>query len=265
MSEGAQPERASWPQIGDIAANHDGYCPSSVAALDGTEMLLGGDIGASIRFGSGRGEWIENGAAREFEYQVFPAGPQLFMVDAMPVDSSPRSQTLILDLTGSRALIVDVVYPAPALAQTPVLERLAKTGSQSAVKVTYRQAPLGKNSAPVFARTSALNGKHLRYTYSSTHVYDHYYLSERFYSWFCRAGPDKGLGDFEECDYFELGPQLYLVSWREKLLPCVGILVENHREMHCVGKICGTDAYTGALGNSRVGGTFQLIANSSNA
>src|SRR5208282_824778 len=123
--------------------------------------------------------------------------------------------------------------------QSSVLARLASTGSQSAVKVRYRQAPIGAAVCSPFPPSRALVGKLLRYTYSSTHIYDHFYVSERFYSWFCREGPDKNLGDFEECDVFEIGPQLYLVCWREKLLPCVGILVEDHAAMRVTGKICG--------------------------
>jgi hypothetical protein len=50
-----------------------------------------------------------------------------------------------------------------------------------------------------------------------------------------------------------------LVCWREKLLPCVGIMVEDHKIMRSVGKIGGADAYTGAIANTRVGATITPI------
>jgi hypothetical protein len=252
--------RADWPQIGDIVGNHDELCPPAIDALDGLNTFLGGDIRANLIFRPGVYSWRDSQESLELEYRAFALGHQLFLVDGIPLGSNSRSVTMILDLAGMRALVVDVTFPTPEQAQTAVLTRLANTKSQSAVAVRYRQSGLGDASAAPFARTRALIGKHLRYTYSSTHVYDHIYVSERFYAWFCREGPDKDLGDFEECDYFELGERLYLVSWREKLLPCVGIMVENHATMRLSGKMCGVDAYTGKLGNTRVGATFRLIA-----
>ena len=166
---------------------------------------------------------------------------------------------MIWDVGGMRAFVIETLFPTPQEAQTPVLERLAKSGCQSAVRVRYRQGGIGNCAAAEFPRTTALVGRFLRYRYSDTHEYDHIYHSDRFYSWFCRQGPDRGLGDFEECDVFELREKLYLVSWREKLLPCVGIMVEDHERMRSLGKICGADAYTGVIGNTRVGAAMTSL------
>jgi molybdenum cofactor biosynthesis protein MoaF len=251
------------PQIGDIIPNHNGRCPGAIDLFDGLHTHLAGDIDVEVRFFRRECEWTEQGQTLTLEYEAFELGETLFLVDAMPVVPNGRSLTLVLDLDRMRVLLVDVTFPTPERAQTAVLARLAATGSQSAVQVRYRHASVGDNLAERFAPTRELVGKHLRYTYSATHVYDHYYLSDRYYSWFCLEGPDRQMGDFEECDYFELGPKTYLVVWREKLLPCVGILVEDHSAMLATGKICGVDAYTGAVGNTRVGANIRLIADSS--
>ena len=257
--------KADWPQISQIIPNHNGNCPPATDEFDGREVCLGGEVGAKVRFGPRNCRWCEAGEELELEYEAFALGEQLFLIDAMPVLPDARSLTVIFDLAQRRALVIEVTFPHPCEAQTGVLARLASTGSQSAVSVRYRQAPIGENEAVPFRTSRALVGKQFRYTYSETHIYDHYYLSDRFYSWFCREGPDKGLGDFEECDYFELGPRMFLVSWREKLLPCVGILVEDHSAMRATGKICGADAYTGVVGNTRVGCSIRLVADTSNA
>ena len=261
MAEPSNTPRAKWPQISDIIPNHDGDRPSATDALVGLRTYLGGEIQAAIEFDSDRCAWRENGREElNYEYEALGLGRRLFFVDAMPVVPNLRSLTMILDLALMRALVVEVTFPKPEAAQSAVLARLAATGSQSAVKVRYRQSGLGTSDASPFKASGALAGRHLRYTYSATHIYDHIYHSERFYSWFCREGPDKGLGDFEELDAFELAARCYLVCWREKLLPCVGIMVEDHQSMRATGKICGVDAYTGEIGNSRVGARLEFVA-----
>lgn len=259
---GGPDRRANWPQIGDIIPNHDGYRPPATDLLVGFQGRLGGAIDARIRCARDSCEWTESGRTSVLEYEAFAVAEQLFLLDAVADEAAGRSLTLLLDLAQGRALLIDVIFPTPEVAQSGLLSRLAQTGSQSAVRVSYRQGPVGEGAAPPFQRTTALVGKHVRYVYSTTHVYDHYYLSDRYYAWLCRQGPDKDLGDFDECDYWELAPRLYVVSWREKLLPCVGIVVENHTALVATGKICGVDAYSGRAANTRVGAHINVVSDS---
>lgn len=252
--------RADWPQIGDIIRNHDGFRPPATDELAGFEGRLGGTIDATIRCARGGCEWVERGRTSMLEYQAFALGERLFLLDATFDTPAGHGLTLLLDRAHARALLFDLTFPTPEAAQSGVLGRLAQTGSQSAVRVSYRQGPIGESGAPPFQRTAALVGKHVRYVYSGTHVYDHYYLSERYYAWFCRQGPDKDLGDFDECDYWEVGPRIYAVSWREKLLPCAGIMIEDHASMVATGKICGVDAYSAQAGSTRVGAHIAVIS-----
>lgn len=252
-------DRATWPQIGDIIPNHDGNRPPSTDALVGRRFAINAESALSARLDATRCLWADGESALELQYEAFPIADDLFFVDAMPTDDSRKSINLVLDLAGSRAFVVEVTYPSVADAQSALLSRLAATDSQSAVRCRYRQGSLDLEPKESFCRSRALVGKHQRYRYSATHVYDHIYHSEKYYSWFCHRGPDQGLGDFEECDVFELRRNLYLVCWREKLLPCVGIMVENHGTMRSLGKIAGSDAYTGAIGNSRVGAEMSIL------
>jgi len=258
-------ERAAWPQIGDIIPNHDGGQPTPSRALDGLSTVIQDDGYTSLAFDGRHLRWQENEINMEFEYQAFAIAGNMFFVDAMPLTTDRCCLNVILDLGKMNALIVETRFPTPERAQSGVLDRLARTGSQSAVSVRYRQGGIDTTLTKPFDVSRALIGKHLRYTYSATHVYDHFYHSDKYYSWFCRLGPDQGLGDFEECDVFDLEPDLYLVAWREKLLPCVGIMVENHSSMRSLGKICGADAYSGGISNTRVGASIRLIADSAHA
>jgi len=252
-------QKADWPQIGDIVANHDGGRPVGTRALAGLRVSLELGTQALVEFGDRQIAWTEDDRTVNLEYEAFSLGGQLFLTDAMPPPPDRRSLTMVWDLATMRILLVESTFPTPDLAQTAVLQRLARTGSQSAVRMRYRQGGIGLSRPSSFPRSSALVGRHLRYRYSTTHEYDHIYHNEQYYSWFCREGPDRGLGDFEECDVFELRESVYLVSWREKLLPCVGIMVEDHQIMRSVGKICGADAYTGEIANTRVGADIRLI------
>ena len=252
--------KADWPQIGDIIPNHDGDRPSGTAVLSGLRTVLQLDVPVAVEFGAQQLVWVENEVRTELEYEAFALGRQLFLVDAMPAAPDRRSMTMIWDVGAMRALVAETTFPTPEQAQSPVLERLSRTGQQSAVRVRYRQGGIGRATTAQFSRSTALVGRLLRYRYSDTHEYDHIYHSERFYSWYCRQGPDRGLGDFEECDVFGLHEDLYFVSWREKLLPCVGIMVEDHERMRALGKICGADAYTGVIANTRVGAAISRIS-----
>lgn len=237
--------KADWPQIGAIVVNHDGGTPPAVDHLNGRSFVFDGD---ALAFVDNRLHWGD----RDVAVRVFEARPGIYFVDA-DCGQNPSELALVLDLNDHRMLAVDVLCPAPDVPDS-VMERLATRGSQSAVHVTYH------HGGTPFPPSAALVGKQFRYRYSDTHLYDHLYLSEKYYAWFCREGPDAGLGDFEECDYFQIAPDLILLCWREKLLPCVGITLEDHHAMRTIGKIAGADSYTGATASSSVGAAITKIA-----
>lgn len=140
-----------------------------------------------------------------------------------------------------------------------LVSRVEKTGSQSVPTITYQSASINGAPLPTFARTSRLSGKYLRFVYSDTHVYDHFYINDKFYFWYCWHGPDAGIGDYDEADYFELDDDLYLMCWREKFVPCLAVTVEDHRAMRTIGKVYGADSHTWKTGNSTVGAAISVI------
>lgn len=243
----------AWPQIGDILVNHGANAPLPCTDLDGRDFTFRvDDQTIDLAFEPGWISLAEDGRTTRLPVGIFRARPGIYLADCGGLENG-RSLSLLIDIDGARLLIIDVTAPAPGVS-ADVLERVASRGSQSAVDIGYRHG-----GAP-FPASSQLVGKQFRYRYSDTHVYDHLYLSDRYYSWFCRRGPDAGLGDFEECDMFEIAEDLVLVCWREKLLPCVGLTLEDHRSMRSMGKIFGADSQTGQSDASIVGADIRFIA-----
>ncbi|QGZ56906.1 MoaF C-terminal domain-containing protein [Paraburkholderia acidiphila] len=250
-----------WPQISDIVVNHDGGRPDPVRDLRGQSFSLAATDGhrLDLRFhGDGVVYWTSKTVPQYSNCEVFLIRPRWYFVDFLDAASANRSHSIVLDTVHCRALHVEVLAPADDV-PAGLLDRITVRGTQSAVDVRIWQGSWNANSL-AFERTDSLVGRHYRYHYSETHIYDHIYLSERHYSWFCHRGPDAGLGDFEECDYFQLGDDLFFVCWKEKLIPCVGVTVEDLASMRSIGKIFGADAYTGETANRTVGSSMSLIS-----
>jgi hypothetical protein len=260
MTEQALPY--AWPQIGDIVQNHDGGRPPPVDDLRGQAFDWTTDTHERCRLvfdGKGQATWqFADTPPQPVAPEVFAVRPGLYFVDFIAAHDRHCSHSLVLDVRQGRALHIEVHAPAQDV-PAGLLERIAQRGSWSAVDVVFRQGRWAE-AAPAFTRTTALVGQHYRYRYSDTHVYDHIYLSPRYYSWFCHHGPDAGLGDFEECDYLLIAPGLVLVCWREKLIPCVGVTIEDLDAMRSIGKIFGADAYTHETANRTVGAEMSLVA-----
>lgn len=254
-------QQVSWPQIGDIVKNHGAGKPPHSTGLEGKRFALnlgGKQVHATFK-SNGELEWIEDDVVTVESAEIFRLRDGMYFVDFIKSDNPNISISIIVDLNISRYLVIHVLAPAENV-PIGLMERVTLRGSQSAVDVNYYQGSLSGEKFSYFPRTAELIGKHFRYRYSDTHEYDHIYLSEEYYTWFCREGPDKGLGDFDECNYFLLDKNLYLVCWREKFIPCVGVTVEDMNSMRSVGKIFGADSYGGTTANETVGSVISHVS-----
>ena len=90
-------------------------------------------------------------------------------------------------------------------------------------------------------------------------VYEHIYLNERLFTWHCRGGPEAGLADTETCDFFQVRPDVYLFSWREKIIPTLGIVLVNTAQMQSNGFIMGIDTHSGEVSHFPVGARGELL------
>ena len=103
-------------------------------------------------------------------------------------------------------------------------------------------------------------GKRVEYTYSPTECYEHIYLNERFYTWHCLLGSEKGLADTDRCHYYKLADRLYLFVWREKIVPTLGSVVVDLEALRTTGKIFGYQGEgPGGLSNFPVGARARVL------
>ncbi|WP_020180415.1 MoaF C-terminal domain-containing protein [Methylopila sp. M107] len=260
----ASTNAGDWPQIADILANHAGGRPDPSTELSGRKhtIFLAGGTELALDFETGDVlNWSLAGRPGVLgqPYQAFWMRDGGYFVDFIDRTDQLLSFSLWLDLAKGTALLIEGSVADRSLENENLLTRIERSGSQSVPKLSYRSGTIDVAGSHDYPRTSALLGKYLRYVYSDTHVYDHYYQNDKYYYWYCWKGPDAGIGEFDEAAYFDLGEELYLVAWTEKLLPCLAVTVEDHRAMTSIGKIFGADSHSWQTGNNTVGAKMTLV------
>ena len=128
----------------------------------------------------------------------------------------------MLDLRHGRSLaVISEILPAP---------------EQGRTRVQHHFAPGTIEGAAV--------GRRVEWVYSEEHAYEHVYLSPRWYSWQCLAGPERGLADTDENSVWEVRPGIYVFAWREKVIPCASVTIADHRDVNAIrshGVLFGLD------------------------
>lgn len=265
VNSAASSPSAHWPQIGDILQNHSGGRPDPTADLVGRSVAISLSDGGRLDLTFSAVDTLSWNAAggrghNEQPYQAFQVREGMYFVDFIDANDEMKSISLWLDLTRDAVLLIEGSVADRTAEDMNLLTRIERTGAQSVPTLTYRFGGIGKSRIPDFARTNKLFGRFFRYTYSDTHVYDHYYVNLKYYFWYCWHGPDAGIGEFDEADYFELADDVYLICWREKFLPCLAVTIEDLRSMRSIGKVFGADSHSWRTGNSTVGATMSIVA-----
>lgn len=260
-----RPSAEVWPQIADIAVNHDGWRPETTNALTGQSVAvrLEDELILWLVFvGESELDWtLADRSVKAQAYEAFAVRDACYFIDFVDRENDLRSCSIWLDLNLGAALLIEGSVENRALEKADLLTRVRLSGSQSVASVRVRRGTLGAQAAlPAFPRSTALLGRFLRYEYSDTHIYDHYYIDHNYYAWYCWRGPDAGLGDVDEVDCLDLGDDLFLVCWREKLLPCLAVTVEDYGTMRTIGKIFGADSTSWRTTNKTIGARMHLIA-----
>ena len=211
------------------------------------EVLDGPDKGES---------WTET-------YEAIRVAHSIFFVDFVRKNPPNVSVSMALDLNTRKATVLIATVPDMKSAGQGFVDRLGSSLDLSTIKVQILHANVNPASPdePVVPheRTNDLIGKRVRYAYSSKHVYEHIYLNERFFTWHCLVGAEKGLADTEICDYFKIAPDVYLFTWREKVMPTFGLVLINFKEMRSNGKTFGLDIASGKFINFTMGSHVETI------
>ena len=257
-----------WTQISGIAVGLDEHRLPSSEALAGRQIQLHAPDKhpISIDFLDENAlRWEQDDGLTDETYDAVEVAPSLFVAGICHREDSRHSTTFALDLQAGLATRATGWLPSVAEADTSLLSRVHAGGELSPVQVEFDHWEVDSTERPErppeanHAQTDELVGKRLVYTYGDGGVYEHIYLNERRFTWHCLKGPEAGLADTERCDFYRIRPDVYLFSWREKIIPTLGVVLVNTSEMRSNGFITGIDTRSGEVSHFPVGARGELV------
>jgi len=197
-------------------------------------------------------------------YEAIRVAPEIYFVDFVKKAEPNVSLSMALDLDTRMATLLIATIPDKNVMDQGFIDRVRKSLDLSTIKVEILHADIdpgpGQKIMWSHKRTRDLIGKRVKYTYSRHHVYEHIYLNDRFFTWHCLDGIEKGLADTEMCDYFKIAQDVYLFSWREKVMPTFGAVLINFKEMTSNGKTFGLDVSTQRIMNFTMGSIAEVVS-----
>lgn len=256
-----------WITVGALAHafSEESYAPRPTADLAGRHLTFHLADGAVVDYGFtdetqltwavSAGPGAGSGGAETYFAATLRQG--IYFVDHLDRSRSATAVTLLLDLGRGIATLLTARLPEESESRQPFAERIAQGKDLTAVSVDFALAAVNKPfsaDTPRHEPTVDMVGRRMEYTYSPTERYEHIYLNERFYTWHCLLGSEKGLADTDRCHYYKLADDLYFFVWREKIVPTLGAVVVDFAAMRTTGKIFGYKGDDpGALSNFPVG------------
>ena len=258
-------------QVGELAAGIRQRNEPSVGELVGTALELHDEEGGVTRITFTAEhelawevlEGADAGSSGVETYAAFSPRDGVFLVDYISSTLPRTSVSMVLDRTTSSATVVIGTLPTAAEVEKGAFA-LARDGEElTAVRARFVRAALDRpftSGVHAHGPTDEMVGKRVRYVYGPTEVYDHIYLNEKLYTWLCLKGVEKGLADTDRCHSFKLGDRLYLFVWRERVVPTLGVVVVDWREMRSCGKLCGYESSDfGLVANARIASVATLL------
>ncbi|CAN7396624.1 MULTISPECIES: molybdenum cofactor biosynthesis F family protein [Microbacterium] len=237
-------DTSTWLPLEGLAPGFDANKAPHSTALSGREITVVDARGTRIvhRFADAAVTWEYQPGAEDAteaasdtdDYEAFEVDADLYFVQFHHRYLPNEAVSLILDLRHGRALaVISEILAAPEKGRTRVQHHFAP-GVIEGAEVS------GAEAAP----TTTLIGRRVEWVYSTEHAYEHVYLSPRWYSWQCLAGPERGLADTDENSVWEVRPGIYVFAWREKVIPCASVTIADHRDVNAIrshGVLFGLD------------------------
>ena len=258
-------------QVGELAKGMVGEPPPAVTHLAGRSLRLAFADGTAARLTFSAGhtlewEWLEGPQAGGRETDTYWAcRPRdgIYFVDFVKASQRATSVSIVLDLGAAAATIVVGTLPAASEVRKSLFDLANEGADLTAVGARFLAAAIDRpfDAASHHQRpTAEMVGKRVKYVYSPTETYEHSYLNDKLYTWQCLAGIEKGLADTDRCHAIKLGEQLYFFVWREKVVPTLGVVVADWRNMKSVGKLFGYETSDfGALVNAPIAASATLV------
>lgn len=256
--------------LGDAFAP-DNHCLPQTDSLDGRTVSLHYEDGGSIACAFGPGNalaWNIDGAGASTgskeRCSITRPREGIYFVDFVQANDASCSVSLVLDFETGSFIELTGKLPNKEEAFTPMLERVAKGQELTGVSLRIRRGSIDRPYEPgsaVPAPSTDLLGKRVEYLYSPHERYEHIYLNDRFYTWRCIEGSERGLTDTDACDYYKIDTDLYLFIWREKIIPTLGVIMIDLRAMKTTGKIMGYEGRDfAAVRNFSVGAHVKFLS-----
>jgi phenolic acid decarboxylase len=248
------PPASRWIPVGDLARGSDKsnkLAPTTDFA--GTSLNLHFENGWHIemRFKTASHLlWREvsrtkNGRWTEETYSATKARERIYFLDFLKHRERATSMSLVLDLGAQIFTAVIGQLPTREETEQGLLSRALAGSELTRVSVALLSGAINRPFSETnrrHDRTDELVGKRVEYTYSPADLYEHLYLNEHLYTWHCITGSEKGLADTDRCHYLKIADRLYLFVWMEKVIPTLGVLLEDFEKMRTSGKLLGYES-----------------------
>lgn len=181
-------------------------------------------------------------------YTAVSPRENIYMVDFIQSFGDTHSMTTIIDLKREIATTLIGTLPTQEEVAMSQFERGDKGLPLTSVTAQFEHASVNKafdHSTEKHEFTTDLIGKRISFQYSSNDTYEHIYLNDKYYTWHCISGIEKGLCDTDRCFYLKLDEEIYWFTWLEKVVPTIGTVIEdlNANKMRSYGKLYGYETY----------------------
>lgn len=188
----------------------------------------------------------------------------IYFVDFIKCGERATTVSLVMDLRRNVFIAVIGELPVAEESLTPFITRIAQDKELTSVNAVFRRGTINSpltGDVVLPEVTRDLLGKRVEYRYSRLENYEHIYLNDRYYTWRCIEGSEKGLTDTDACHYYKIDDNLYLFVWREKIVPTLGVIMVDLDAMKTTGKIAGYEANDfGRVRNFTVGARVRIIS-----
>ena len=267
---GQEHNKQEYISVGELSVGFSEHTLSGSDRLVGKQVELYYESGkmSKITFvGIETLKWETVDQTRDEEFMVtynaIMPRDDIYLIDFIVSHGDSKSISVILDMHEGFATVVTGTMPTAEEVMIPLIVRAEGAAPLTSVRVAFEHAAVDvpfTETTPRHEKTTDLVGERFQWVYSSKDAYEHIYLNENTYTWHCISGNEKGLADTDRCFFYKLAEKLYLFVWTEKIIPTVGVVIEDLETMRSYGKIFGHEGYdmTGRITNFMVGsyGTF---------
>ncbi|MNG97760.1 Molybdenum cofactor biosynthesis protein F [compost metagenome] len=233
LNQNAEPD---WKNYDDFARGID------TNRLPGTQdwrgktlqIVFEGGVEMTLRFSVDRQRllWALQGESGDDVYEEVRTSPSRYFFNILL--QSPGNECLTLVLNGESGRVLMVRSTLLPEQQTEKGSRLSQTFMVGQILDT---APGGV--APHLTRE--LLGYRTLNIYSPNHYYEHFYVNTERYAWQNLRGEQFGHGDMDYATYYKFEDEMFLFTFREKIIPVCSVFFFDFILGRCTGIFLGLD------------------------